>query len=136
MKDGSPARVIYRKDYVAYPWHLINTHLLFEIDLDVTIVHATMEFEWQGEDQQAQSIVLNGSQVELLSLHLNDRLLTADDYSIEGETLTIKDAPSTCVLKSKVRIHPAANTALEGLYKSGEFLLTQCEAQGFRKITW
>ncbi len=40
------------------------------------------------------------------------------------------------VLKTEVRIHPASNSALEGLYTSGAFLLTQCEAQGFRKITW
>lgn len=136
MKDGNPASVIYRKDYVAYPWQVQNTHLQFEIGLDTTIVDARIEFEWQGVNQKARNIVLNGSQLELLSLHLNDRVLSGDDYVIEGETLTIQDAPAKCVLKSRVRIHPAANTALEGLYKSGEFLLTQCEAQGFRKITW
>ena len=53
-----------------------------------------------------------------------------------GETLIIPDAPQNSVLKTEVRIHPASNSALEGLYRSGEFLLTQCEAQGFRKITW
>ena len=136
MKKGSPARVIYRKDYVAYPWQVQNTHLQFEIALDTTIVHARLEFEWRGADQKERTIVLNGSQLELLSLHLNDRILSNDDYIIEGETLTIKKAPLSCVLKTKVRLYPAANTALEGLYKSGEFLLTQCEAQGFRKITW
>jgi len=136
MKDGSPARVIYRKDYVAYPWQVRNTRLLFEIGSESTTVHAELNFEWQGADQKERSIVLNGSQLDLLSLHLNDRLLDTGDYAIEGETLTIKDAPSRCVLKTQVRIHPAANTALEGLYTSGEFLLTQCEAQGFRKITW
>lgn len=136
MKEGSPARTIYRKDYVAYPWHVKNTQLRFEIGLETTTVHNEMEFEWKGAEQREQNIVLNGSQLQLLELALNGEVLSADDYVIEGETLTIKNAPSLSVVNSKVLIHPAANTALEGLYKSGEFLLTQCEAQGFRKITW
>ena len=136
MKEGSPARTIYRKDYIAYPWHLKNTRLRFEIGVETTTVHAAMAFEWKGDEQSEKSIVLNGSELELISLSLNGELLSSDDYEISGETLTIKKAPSSSLVETVVLIHPAANTALEGLYKSGEFLLTQCEAQGFRKITW
>jgi len=87
-------------------------------------------------DSAPQDIVLNGSNLELVSMTLNDRTLSPADYVIEGETLTIPDVSQNCVLKTEVRIHPDSNSALEGLYLSGEFLLTQCEAQGFRKITW
>lgn len=136
MKDGNPARIIYRKDYVAYPWQVHKTRLRFEIAAETTTVHAQMEFEWQGTEQQERDIVLNGSELDLQSIHLNDRQLGVDEYQIEGETLTIKNAPAQSVINTQVLIHPASNTALEGLYTSAEFLLTQCEAQGFRKITW
>ena len=136
MKDVTSANVIYRKDYAAYPWELKSTRLRFEIGAETTMVYAQLDFEWRGSNSSDRSIVLNGSELELLSLHVNDKLLLEEDYVIEGETLTIANAPEQCVLKTVVRIHPAANTALEGLYTSGEFLLTQCEAQGFRKITW
>lgn len=136
MEEGSPARTIYRKDYVAYPWHVKNTRLRFDIGLETTTVHTEMEFEWKGGGQSEKNIVLNGSQLHLLELMLNGEVLSAGDYVINGEDLTIKNAPAISVVKLRILIHPAANTALEGLYKSGEFLLTQCEAQGFRKITW
>ena len=136
MKEGSPARTIYRKDYVAYPWHVQNTRLRFEIGAETTSVHAQIEFEWKGDEHAEKDIVLNGSELNLVDLYLNDRLLSVDDYKIVGEKLTIPNAPPVSVVKTTVLIHPAANTALEGLYTSGQFLLTQCEAQGFRKITW
>ena len=121
---------------MAYPWRIKQLDLRFEISAENTVVFAEMEFEWRGDSSEAQNIVLNGSDLQLVSLSLNDRLLTESDYAIEGESLTIHDAPPNSVLKTEVLIHPAANTALEGLYLSGDFLLTQCEAQGFRKITW
>ncbi|MGD9021883.1 MAG: aminopeptidase N, partial [Lysobacterales bacterium] len=67
---------------------------------------------------------------------LNGERLSSGDYTIEGEDLTVSDAPRSSVIETEVDIHPAQNSALEGLYVSGEFLLTQCEAEGFRKITW
>ena len=136
MKEGLPGKSIYRKDYKAYPWDVNKLDLYFDIGRESTIVRAEMEFQLKESASTSQDIVLNGSKLELLSLSLNDRLLSDDDYVIDGETLTIADAPAHSVLKSEVKIHPASNSALEGLYVSGDFLLTQCEAQGFRKITW
>ncbi len=136
MKEGSARKVIYRKDYKAYPWEVNQLDLYFEIGSETTIVRAEMEFLLKEVDSAPQDIVLNGSNLELVSMTLNDRALSASDYLIEDETLTIPDVSQNCVLKTEVRIHPGSNSALEGLYLSGEFLLTQCEAQGFRKITW
>ncbi len=136
MKQTVAGEVIYRKNYTAYPWNVKRLDLHFDIGPEATTVHAEMEFQLKDGKHGPHSIILNGSNLQLLSLAVNDRLLNEGDYVVVGETLTILDAPATCVLKSEVLIHPAANTALEGLYISGEFLLTQCEAQGFRKITW
>jgi aminopeptidase N len=61
---------------------------------------------------------------------------TADDYTIEGETLSLPMNGDQAVIETVVHVHPAKNTALEGLYAAGDNLLTQCEAEGFRKITW
>jgi len=136
MKEGIADKVIYRKDYTAYPWDVSHLDLHFDIGMKTTVVRAQMEFQLKAGINPPHRIVLNGSDLELISITLNGRVLTHSDYSVEGETLIIPDAPQNSVLKTEVRIHPANNSALEGLYLSGEFLLTQCEAQGFRKITW
>jgi aminopeptidase N len=136
MKDGISGKVIYRKDYTAYPWDVNHLDLHFDVGIETTIVRAEMEFHLKQGTRAPQDIVLNGSNLKLISMTLNDRVLSGDDYAVEGETLTIFDAPRKSVLKTEVQIHPVSNSALEGLYLSGEFLLTQCEAQGFRKITW
>ena len=136
MKDGLLTKSIFRKDYTVYPWDVGKLDIYFDIAREATVVRAEMEFQLKDREKVKQDIVLNGSELQLVSLSLNGRDLGRDDYVIEGETLTIPDAPAKSVLKTEVRIHPASNSALEGLYVSGAFLLTQCEAQGFRKITW
>lgn len=136
MNQSSAGEVIYRKNYTAYPWSVEWLDLRFDIGAETTTVHAEMEFQLKGGKHGPQAIILNGSDLQLVSLTINGRSLGTDDYCVDGEKLTIPDAPAQCLLKTEVLIHPAANTALEGLYLSGAFLLTQCEAQGFRKITW
>jgi aminopeptidase N len=136
MKEGTAGKAIYRKDYTAYPWNVVHLDLHFDIGAETTVVRAGMEFQQKNAGEGPQDIVLNGSDLELLSITLNGQVLTDSDYSIEGERLTIPAAPQISRLETEVRIHPASNFAFEGLYLSGDFLLTQCEAQGFRKITW
>jgi len=136
MKDGTSGKMIYRRDYSPYPWDVSQLDLFFDIGREKTTVRARMVFHRKDDPGASQDIVLNGHGLELVSLSLNGRPLAEDDYVVKGESLTISNAPPESVVDSEVRIHPAANSALEGLYVSGEFLLTQCEAQGFRKITW
>ena len=136
MKQNVAGEVIYRKNYSAYPWNIKRFDLHFDIGADLTTVQAEMEFNLKQGHAGPQSIVLNGSGLQLVSLSVNDRVLGQDEYSINGEELTIPGVPVHCVVKTKVLIRPAINSALEGLYLSSGFLLTQCEAQGFRKITW
>ena len=136
MKEGIANRAIYRKDYTPYPWNVEQLELHFDIGAETTTVRAMMSLSLKDTAAGRRDIVLNGSDLELVSMSLNGRRLAESDYTVEGERLTIPAAPENSVLETEVRIHPAANSAFEGLYVSGEFLLTQCEAQGFRKITW
>ncbi len=134
MKQGQPRQPIFRKDYTPYPWHLDSVELDFDIRDGYTQVTTVMVL--RSRSGAPGPLELDGSGPELLTLSINDEELDDSAYAIEGETLTIEDAPAECTVRSVVRINPAENLALEGLYRSGDFLLTQCEPEGFRKITW
>ncbi|MBX9755649.1 MAG: aminopeptidase N, partial [Pseudomonadaceae bacterium] len=82
------------------------------------------------------AMVLDGQQLELLSLAMDDQELQAGDYQLTDSHLTLQPTAASFTLNSSVRIHPETNTALEGLYKSSGMFCTQCEAEGFRKITY
>ena len=90
--------------------------------------------------QTAGDLVLFGEELELLALTMNDRQLGEEGYQQEDGKLTIHDAPDQVTLDIQVRICPQTNTALEGLYMAGSgddtMFVTQCEPEGFRKITF
>lgn len=67
---------------------------------------------------------------------MDGRTLSEVDYTFEGEVLTLPGMPDAFTLKTKVKIHPETNTSLEGLYFADGTFLTQCEAEGFRRITF
>ena len=74
--------------------------------------------------------------MELLAVSLDNIELTQDQYQVDESKLTITDVPEKFVLTTEVRIQPQKNTELEGLYKSSKLFCTQCESEGFRKITY
>ncbi|MDE0844354.1 MAG: aminopeptidase N, partial [Psychrobacter pacificensis] len=90
--------------------------------------------------QTTGDIVLFGESLELLSIIMNDKALTSEHYQQEDGKLTIYEAPDEVTLDIQVRICPQTNTALEGLYMAGSgddtMFVTQCEPEGFRKITF
>ncbi len=134
MKQGQPRQAVYRKDYTPYPWHLDEVQLSFDIHDDHTEVCA--ELRLRAKSGEAGPLELKGCQLALQSLAINGKELDDEDYAVEGESLVITQAPAECRMTSVVHIDPLSNSALEGLYQSGKFLLTQCEPEGFRKITW
>ena len=136
MNEGRAARAVYRKDYTPYPWRLEQVRLRFEIAEERTRVHSCLELQLVDREASAADIELDGEDMELVSIRLDGRPLSAANYSIGRGKLIVHNAPARCRLELEVLIKPVANTALEGLYPSGHFLLTQCEAQGFRKITY
>jgi aminopeptidase N len=81
-------------------------------------------------------LVLHGEGLRLISLVLNGRPLMRSEYQLDAKSLTIPAVPDRFVLETVCEIAPAANTALEGLYQSGGMFCTQCEPEGFRRITW
>ena len=124
----------HRLDYEPYPFEVPETRLHFDIHPGETTV--TSELSLVRRPGEEGDLVLNGADLELLSLCLDGRELGGNEYRIEGETLTLFDVPERCTLRVVTRIHPETNTALEGLYRSRSMYCTQCEAEGFRKITW
>ena len=127
---------IHLKDYQP-PSFAVET-----IDLDIKLFddHAIVDSTLMMQRQTDGDLVLYGEGLELLSIKLNDELLTSECYTqIEGK-LIITNAPEHSKLQLQVRIHPHTNTALEGLYIAGSgddtMFVTQCEPEGFRKITF
>ncbi|WP_027854093.1 aminopeptidase N [Marinobacterium litorale] len=137
MSQQQP-QTIYLKDYQV-PSHLIaKTELRFELAEEETLVRATLHVRRNPEGAQARpALVLNGHpSLELCRLSIDGQVLSERDFQRTDETLTITQVPEEFTLECLTRIHPETNTALEGLYKSDGMFCTQCEAEGFRRITF
>lgn len=122
--------VRYLKDYQTPAYRILETELHFDIAEPQTVVKSRLTVEPQ---RAGDPLVLDGS-AKLLSVKING---AAADYVLEGETLTIADVPSErFTVEVETEILPAENKSLMGLYASGGNLFTQCEPEGFRKITF
>ncbi|WP_146540944.1 aminopeptidase N [Pseudomonas bubulae] len=136
MRTEQP-QMIYLKDYQAPDYLIDETHLTFELFEDHTLVHAQLLMRRNpARGAGLPALALDGQQLELLSVSLDDIELTAEDYQLSDSHLILHPTSEQFVVDTSVRIHPESNTALEGLYKSGGMFCTQCEAEGFRKITY
>ena len=122
----------YRHDYRAPDYQISDIDLTFDLDATKTVVTAVSQVVRHGAADAA--LRLNGEDLTLVSLQINDQPWT--DYKQEQSQLVISGLPERFTLRIVNEINPSANTALEGLYQSGEALCTQCEAEGFRHITW
>jgi len=124
------------KDYTKPSFDVETVHLDIKLFEDYAQVDSTLEMV----RQTAGDIVLFGESLELLTITMNSKALTTEDYQQEAGKLTIYDAPERATLDIQVRICPQTNTALEGLYMAGSgddtMFVTQCEPEGFRKITF
>ena len=122
--------VRYLKDYQTPAYRILETDLHFDIAEPQTVVKSRLTVEPQ---RVGEPLVLDGS-AKLLSVKING---AAVDYVLKGETLTIADVPSErFTVEVETEILPAENKSLMGLYASGGNLFTQCEPEGFRKITF
>jgi aminopeptidase N len=123
------AKAIHLKDY-APPAFRVET---VELDVDIREDHALVRAKLGIVRSGTGPLVLDGDEVELVSLALDG--LPAR-YDLTPETLTVHDVPDAFTLETVTRIVPQQNTKLEGLYATKNGFVTQCEAQGFRRITW
>ena len=123
------------EDYEPYPWHIKNLSLDIDLDESNTIVKSS--FDLEAKNSEANEIVLNGAKLELLEISIDGEKLSDSGYKLDGERLTIKEVNKTQLNISTVcKINPIKNLELEGLYYSEGMFCTQCEAEGFRKITY
>jgi len=131
-------QVIYLKDYKVPSYSIERTELRFELEEEQTLVRSQMEIKRNPECEELEPVlVLHGHEsVELCRVSINGEMLSADDYQRDGETLVISKVPDEFEFECLTRILPQENTALEGLYKSDGMFCTQCEAEGFRRITF
>lgn len=145
MRDAQ-ATTIYLKDYQMPAFLIELTELHVELAETQTRVRSRLHMRRNPEliGNQLDTLRLDGQDMQLLRLQLNDHILTADQYLLDDESLSIKNLAgmlgdaldSGFVLECETLIKPQENTSLEGLYKSNTMFCTQCEAEGFRKITY
>ncbi len=135
MRTEQPVPIPVRlQDYQPPAFRVEAAHLDFDLQPSATRVRTRLELTRQGAPDAA--LVLDGVKLKLISIAIDGRQLTPDDYSLTADGLSVADAPDAFLLETEVEIDPQANTALEGLYMSGGRFCTQCEAEGFRKITF
>ncbi|WFP49451.1 aminopeptidase N [Methylomonas sp. EFPC3] len=138
MRDASP-QTVYLKDYTPPEYLIDQVELDFDLDDQRTKVRAKMSVR-RNPQSLADSVALKlwGEELQLLSIAVDGRPLLASEYLVGDEALIIHEAPQDRPFEILIEnlINPQANTALEGLFLSSSMLCTQCEAQGFRKITW
>lgn len=125
-------QIKYRHDYRAPDYTITDIDLTFELDASTTRVTAISQVKRLGDNQA--DLRLDGEDLTLIALEVDGQPWT--DYRQQNGALVLSQLPESFTLKIINDIHPDQNTALEGLYKSGEALCTQCEAEGFRHITW
>lgn len=133
LREGLPG-TIYRKDYTVPDFAVTTVDLLVQITPGRTEVTATLEMERQGTGQGGLS--LDGEQLSLQWVEVDGARLTEDDYAVGDTELVIASVPDRFSLRTCVTICPEENTSLEGFYRSQSAYCTQCEAEGFRKITY
>jgi aminopeptidase N len=136
MRTDNP-KTIYLKDYRPPEYLVERVDLSFDLQEDYTQVESRLELRRNPLCRlDKPPLRLDGERLELLTIRLDGRELTAVQYQLEPDAITVPEVPERCVLETSVRIRPQDNTALEGLYRSGGMYCTQCEAEGFRRITY
>ncbi|REL35782.1 aminopeptidase N [Thalassotalea euphylliae] len=124
----------YLADYLPSDFTIDTVNLTVELDDNHTRVTNTLAIKKANFEQN--QLILDGEHLKLVSAKINGEQLTSDAFEQTEQQLTIFNVPDEFTLELVTEIDPANNTALEGLYKSGGAFCTQCEAEGFRRITY
>lgn len=134
--QNSKLNTTYLKDYRLPDFWVEKIDLHFELDEDKTIVHSVLKLSRNSIHDQHNPLVLQGESLKLISLHLDGDALAAHQYEVTPTHLSIANVPDIFTLEIVTQIEPQKNTALSGLYRSNNLYCTQCEAEGFRRITY
>ena len=133
MRTETPAP-IRLADYTPPAFLVDEVHLDFDLQPEATRVKARLSLRRNGPG--GTPLQLDGERLKTLSVAVDGRVLGPGEFTADDHSLTIPGVPDAFALETEVEINPAANKALEGLYMSGGRFCTQCEAEGFRTITW
>ncbi len=132
MVEATPPRIHRLEDYRPPAFRTTEVRLDFALDPGETHVTARSRLERTGEGP----LVLYGRDLETRFFAIDGRVLDVDALPVEGEELRLDDVPDHFLLEVRTRLRPRANSTLMGLYETSGLLVTQCEAEGFRRITW
>jgi aminopeptidase N len=136
MRDPAPTPILL-KDYSPPAFRISRVTLDVDVRTGEVLVRATLAIERNADaGTPGAPLVLDGEGIEAISVAIDGVELAASSFAIDAEHLTIASVPDVFTLETVVRFDPWKNTLLEGLYATKNGLVTQCEAQGFRHITW
>ncbi len=125
----------YLKDYQPPEFTIEQTDLIFHLGERDTRVKSRLQIR-RSPDSTASDLVLDGVDLRLISISIDGEAVSDERLNVQPEQLTVSNVPDTFLLETEVAIDPAANSRLEGLYLSSGNFCTQCEAEGFRCITY
>jgi aminopeptidase N len=135
MQTETPHK-IFRLDYTPPPFLVEHVQLDVQFHRGEVLVNSALRLHRNPAVPPGQPLQLDGHELETLAVAIDGQALGKDRYTCSDSTLTIDNPPESLTLQTLVRINPDHNTSLSGLYHSKDGYFTQCEAQGFRRITW
>ncbi len=136
MQETRP-NTIYLREYQVPVFLVDHVDLQFILRETGSRVRSRLHIRRNPEAVEADvPLLLDGEGLTPIHLAINDQTLAEDAWTYDGEKLTLHSPGDHFILSAEVEITPEDNTALEGLYRSNALFCTQCEAEGFRKITW
>ena len=135
--SGATPSTVFLKDYQPPVYLVSHVALNFQLFETETIVISKLDMSLNQENKQKnKALTLDGQNLELISIKLDGAEISKNEYILTKENLTVKNLPTEFSLEITTKINPKENKALEGLYLSSGMFCTQCEAQGFRRITY
>ena len=136
MRDATP-QAIHLQDYLPPAFRISKVHLDVDIREGEVTIRSTLDVARNEEAKRPDApLVLDGEGLELVRVAIDGRALGAAEYRVDDTHLTVARVPDAFTIETVVRFDPWKNTRLEGLYATASGLVTQCEAQGFRRITY
>lgn len=137
MKDALP-QTIYLKDYQVSPFLVDTTDLLFDLGDEQTRVTTKLAVRRNPDSSDKTGVLELNSKgdVQLQWIAVDGQRLDSSAYSLSDNLLSLANLPDSCVISTEVLIQPQLNTSMMGLYRSRTMYCTQCEAEGFRRITY
>ena len=136
METSKTSVRIHRSDYAPFAWTVTHTRLDISIKSPDTLVSVTLDIKPNPAAKPSDELLLNGHSLTLTSIEVDGLHLAADQYCLDSDQLRIVGLTGQHQVKVTSTCTPYTNTALEGLYLSGDMLCTQCEPEGFRRICY